>query len=127
MDPQDAEKTAFATHRGLFQFRVMPFGLCNAPATFERLMEFVLAGLQWSKCLVYLDDIIVYSKTFEEHLQHLREVFQRLREVGLKLKPSKCFLIRQKVAYLGHVVTPNGLETDPDKTNAVAGFPTQCG
>ncbi len=123
MDPKDAEKTAFTTHRGLFQFRVMPFGLCNAPATFERLMEFVLAGLQWSKCLVYLDDIIVYSKTFEQHLQHLREVFQRLREAGLKLKPSKCSLVRQKVAYLGHVVTPNGLETDPEKTRAVSNFP----
>ncbi len=99
MDPKDAEKTAFATHRGLFQFRVMPFGLCNAPATFERLMAFVLAGLQWSKCLVYLDDVIVYSETFEQHLQHLQEVFQRLCGAGLKLKPSKCFLMRQKVSY----------------------------
>ena len=82
VDPSDKEKTAFSTPFGLYQFRVMPFGLCNAPSTFQRLMELVLRGLQWETCLVYLDDIIIFSHTIEEHLQRLKEVFDRLREAG---------------------------------------------
>ena len=74
----DREKTAFATPDGLYQFRVMPFGLFNAPGTFQRLMEHVLQGLHWSTCLVYLDDIVIYSRTIEEHLARLAEVFTRL-------------------------------------------------
>ena len=81
------EKTAFCTPFGLFQFKVMPFGLTNAPSTFQSLMELVLRGLHWSTCLVYLDDIIVYSSTIEEHFTRLREVFERLRMAGLKIKP----------------------------------------
>ena len=78
--PEDREKTAFTTGRGLWQFRVMPFGLCNAPATFERLMEKVLAGLPLSVCLVYLDDILVPARSFDDHIQNLQTVFNRLRE-----------------------------------------------
>ena len=88
--PADREKTAFATPDGLYQFRVMPFGLCNTPGTFQRLMERVLQGLHCSTCLVYLDDIVIYSRTIEEHLTRLAEVFTRLREANLKIKPSKC-------------------------------------
>ena len=77
MSPADQQKTAFCTHEGLFKFQVMPFGLCNAPATFQRLMDMVLAGLQWKNCLVYLDDIIVIGKTFIDHLANLREVFDQ--------------------------------------------------
>jgi len=84
----DREKTAFTTHEGLFEFKVMPFGLCNAPAMFQRLMDLILAGVQWSQCLVYLDDIIVIGRTFTEHLQNLGIVLQKLREAGLRLKPS---------------------------------------
>ena len=124
MDPRDREKTAFATHEGLFEFKVMPFGLCNAPATFQRLMNLVLAGIQWSKCLVYLDDIIVLGKSFEEHLQHLVLVLQRLREANLQLKPAKCVLFRDEVLYLGHVVSRQGIATDPAKTSKVSGWPT---
>ena len=90
VDPRDREKTAFTTYDGLFEFMKMPFGLCNAPVTFQRLMDLVLAGLQWHNCLVYLDDILIIGKTFEEHLENLQIVFDRLREAGLKLKPSKC-------------------------------------
>ena len=85
VDPKDQHKTAFVSHRGLFEFCVLPFGLCNAPATFERLMEFVLAGLIGNSCLVYLDDIVIFSRTFEEHLEHLTEVFSRLKQANLNL------------------------------------------
>ena len=84
LDPADKEKTAFATPFGLHQFRVMPFGLTNAPSTFQRLMSLVLSGLCWKMCLVYLDDIIIFSQTVEEHLQRLAEVLRRLKDVGLK-------------------------------------------
>jgi hypothetical protein len=77
--PEHKEKTAFSTGSGLYQFNVMPFGLCNAPATFERLMEFVLRGLKWKTCLVYLDDVMVVQSTFDEHLKNLKEIFSRLR------------------------------------------------
>ena len=123
MHPDDQHKTAFASHRGLFEFKVLPFGLCNAPATFERLMEFVLAGLIGTSCLVYLDDIVIFSRTFEEHLARLREVLCRLRDAGLKVKPSKCFLFREEIAYLGHVVSAHGISTDPKKTEAIQDYP----
>ena len=109
MAPEDREKTAFSTHRGLFQFTVMPFGLCNAPGTFERLMEVAMRGLQWTSCLVYLDDIVVFSRDFEGHLQRLGEVLGRLESAGLKVKPSKCRLARGEVAFLGHVVNSEAL------------------
>ena len=82
---EDRPKTAFCTTEGLFEFKVMPFGLCNAPATFQRLMDLVLAGLQWPHCLVYLDDVIILGATFQEHLANLQSVFERLRQAGLKL------------------------------------------
>ena len=109
--PKDKEKTACVTIFGFYQFRVMPFGLCNAPATFQRFMERVRAGLHWSSCIVYLDDIIVYSRSVEEHLTLLGEVFARLRKAGLKIKPSKCHLLQTSVCYLGHVVSEKGVET----------------
>ena len=87
-------KTAFATHSGLFQFRVMPFGLCNAPATFERLKDWVLQGLRWSRCLVYLDDIISFGSTFDDALASLTLIFERLRSYGLSLISTKCHLFR---------------------------------
>ena len=123
MDPKSKEKTAFTTPYGLYQFRVMPFGLCNAPATFQRLMERVLSGLHWTACLVYLDDIIIFSKTVEQHLALLRDVFSRLRRAGLKVKPSKCHLLQTSVHYLGHVVSAKGIETDPGKVKCVSNWP----
>ena len=112
-------KSAFCIPGGLYQFRMMSFGLCNAPGTFERLMERVLAGLSWKTCLLYIDDIIVYSRTFEEHVDRLREVFGRLQSAGLKLKPSKCNLFKPEVSFLGHIVGRDGIRTDPVKTEAV--------
>ena len=116
-------KTAFATHSGLFQFRVMPFGLCNAPATFERLMDRVLQGLRWSRCLVYLDDIISFGGTFDGALSNLTSIFERLRLYGLQLKSSKCHLFRVSVPFLGHIVGRRGLECDPTKIEDVKSWP----
>ena len=98
------EKTAFVTMDGLYEFCVMPYGLCNAPATFQRLMQKTLAGLGGNSpfCSVYIDDVIVFSRTVEEHLDHLSQVFERIRKIGLKLHPKKCSFTRQKVLYLGH-------------------------
>jgi transposase InsO family protein len=119
MTDEAKEKSAFCSTSGLFQFKVMPFGLTNAPATFQRLMERVLAGLQWRICLVYIDDIIIFSETVEEHLKQLACVLERLQLAGLKLKPQKCFLLRKRVAYLGHIVSSQGIEPDPKKISAV--------
>ena len=123
MDPATTEKSAFVTHCGLHEFVRMPFGLCNAPATFQRLMQVVLAGLEWKCCFVYLDDILVCSKTFEEHMEHLRLVFERLRRAGLTLKPKKCCFLREEVQYLGHVISKRGILPDPEKTQKVREFP----
>ena len=101
----------------------MPFGLCNAPATFQRIMEYILAGLQGDHCLVYLDDIIVFSTTFDQHVKKLRAVFNRLSAAGLKLKPSKCCFGQKSVNYLGHVVGVEGLQPDQRKVQAVLDFP----
>ena len=123
MDPQDADKTAFTTPYGLFQFKKMPFGLANAPATFERLMDRVLEGLHWQTCLVYLDDIIVFSQTFDQHIERLREVLKRIRAAKLKLSPQKCQLFQKKVSFLGHIVSDEGVGTNPEKTEAIDKWP----
>ena len=117
------KKSAFVVRGGLYEFNVMPFGLCNAPATFERLMERVLSGLQWEILMLYLDDVIVYAGTVKEEIDRLRVVFQRLRGANLKLKPSKCSLFQRSVKYLGHVVSNKGVHTDPDKIAVVAEWP----
>ena len=91
---EDRPKTAVITRSGLHEYCVMPFGLCNAPGTFERCMELVLRGLQWRTLLVYIDDIIIFSKTYDEHLERLNEVFSRLLKAGFKLKPNKCELLQ---------------------------------
>jgi hypothetical protein len=92
MEPSDKPKTAFTTRKGLYQFKVMHFGLCNAGATLERLMETVLSGLNWEICLIYLDNVIVISKTFEGMMGNLSQIFERLQSTGLKLKAKKCSL-----------------------------------
>ena len=96
MTPESREKTAFCTHLGLYEWLVMPFGLCNAPATFERLMERELLGLVWHDVLVYIDDIIAYGSTWKGSLEQLESVFGRLRRANLKLKAVKCFLSARK-------------------------------
>ena len=116
-------KTAFATHSGLFQFKVMPFGLCNALATFERLMDRVLQGLRWTRCLVYLDDIISFGSSFSDALDNLTLIFERPRSCGLQLKSTKCHLFQTSVPFLGHIVGRCGLECDPVKIEDVSSWP----
>ena len=121
---RDKEKTAFRTSSGqLYEFNQVPFGLCNAPATFSRLMDRVLSGLHWETCLFYLDDIIVSSSTWEEHLARLRQVFERLRCANLKLGAEKCAFAAKKVSYLGHRATEEGLLPDSAFLAAIREIP----
>ncbi len=117
-------KSAFATRSGLYLWNVMPFGLCNAPSTFERLMETVLQGLQWETCLIYMDDVVVFSTSTTEMLTRLDEVFSRLQDAGLKLKPQKCRLFARETEYLGHVVSEAGIAASPNKVKAIVEWPT---
>ena len=113
----DKERTAFRTSGGqLFEFNQVPFGLCNAPVTFSRLMDRILAGLHWETCLFFLDDIIVFAATWEEHLDHLLEVFERLRHSKLKLGAEKCTFAAKEVS---HRVTEEGLLPDPSLLAAI--------
>ena len=125
--PSSQEKTAFVTLHGSFQFRVMPFGLTNAPAVFQRLMQKVLMGLNPVDgshfVSVYIDDVLIYSRTLKEHLEHLKTVIQRIEGAGLKLKTSKCCFVREEVEYLGHILTPDGLKTNPRIVEAIKAYP----
>ena len=123
LHPSAREKTAFVTHNGLYEFLVMPFGLTNSGASFNRLMGHILRGLEYRFALIYIDDIIIFSRSVEEHLVHLEEVFRRLREANVKLNPKKCSFVKQKVEYLGHVVTPDGVMPNPEKVRIVRDFP----
>jgi len=116
---QDRDKTAFVTRQGQWRFRVLPMGLCNSPSIFARLMSLVLRGLTFVTCLVFIDDTVVIGKTFEQHLDNLKEVFQRFRQANLKLKPRKCHLFQKRVKFLGHVVSHEGVEVDEDKVAVV--------
>ncbi len=116
-------KTAFTIGQGLWQFRVMPFGLCNAPATFERLMEHVLKDIPRTRCVVYLDDLLVHARDFDQAVHNLREVLTAIRSAGLRLNPAKCNLLTRQTHFLGHVVSESGVATDPAKVAAVRDWP----
>ena len=108
---------------GFYECLRMPFGLTNAPATFQRLMENCLGDLHLNWCIIYLDDIIVYSKTPKEHLKRLEAVFEKISKAGLKLKPNKCEFFKSEIMYLGHVVSNKGIVTDPKKFRAIQQWP----
>lgn len=120
----DREKTAFTTGQGLYQWRLMPMGLTNSPATFQRMMELLLRGLPCQVCMVFLDNVLIYSPNFEDHLSSLREVFSRIQAAGLRLNPKKCLLAQDHVVFLGHVVFHDGLQPDPRNTDKVRTWPT---
>ena len=119
MSGEDREKTAFITPSGLFEFNRMQFGLSNAPATFSRAIGIVLSGLTYEQCLCYFDDVIVFSKDIDQHCQRLQAVLTRFREQNLRVKASKCSFGADRVLYLGHTVSSEGIHTDPSKTEAV--------
>ena len=119
MVEKDKPKTAFVTRSGLYEYNTLPFGLCNAPLTFQRCMELIFRGMQWKIVLIYLDDIIIFSRTFETHLERINMVFKRLRSAGFKLKASKCELFRPEVSFLGHTILRFGIRPSPDKVKAV--------
>jgi hypothetical protein len=123
MHPDSREKTAFNVEGGHYQYNRMPFGLRNAPSTFQRMMDGVLRGLKPTQCLVYLDDVIIFGASIEEHAERLRGVFERLREAKLSLKFEKCHFAKERVKYLGHVIDKRGVGPDPDKIQAVMSYP----
>lgn len=123
VDPSDRQKTAFTTPFGNWQFRRMPQGLTNSPATFQRTMEKVMAGINLQEVIAFLDDLIIFSDTLEEHENRLLKVLKRIDEFGLKLSPTKCKFFQTSVKYLGHVISDNGIQPDPDKISAIKQWP----
>jgi len=120
---EDIPKTAFVSKYGLFEYVTVPFGVCNGPPTCQRLMELILSGLQWQICLIYLDDVIVFGSTFNEHIERLELVLQRISDAGLKLKPEKCKIFKPEVTFLGHVVSANGIQPNPDNISKILSWP----
>ncbi|KAG1959418.1 hypothetical protein F2P79_007150 [Pimephales promelas] len=123
MHEADKPKTAFVTPLGFWEFNRMPQGVTNAPSTFQRLMERCMGDLHLREVLVFLDDLIIFSSSLEEHERRLIRVLDRLREYGLKLSPEKCKFFQTSVRYLGHIVSERGVETDPEKINAIKSWP----
>lgn len=119
---KDREKTAFATSEGLFEYLVMPFGMCNLGATFQRSMDQILTQYRWQFRIVYIDDVLIYSKSSDEHLTHLELIFERFNASGIVLKPRKCVFASSQINYLGQVISKEGINPDPEKLSAVADF-----
>ncbi|MDD9361324.1 MAG: pol polyprotein, partial [Anaplasma sp.] len=122
VNEKDKEKTAFSCSSGLYEFNVVPFGLCNAPATFQRMINKVLSTMLWKVCLAYLDDIVVYSRTIQQHVCDLRGVFDALDKANLQLQPSKCTIGAKEIRYLGHIIDGVTVSPDPEKVRAVRDF-----
>ena len=123
VEPKDRFKTVFVTHRGLNIYNVMRFGLCNAPATFQRLMKKIIGTLIGCGVLVYLDDVLIYAKTSEELLDNLSKVLKYLAKAGLKCKASKCSVFTQKVHNLGHIISMEGINPEPTKLEKISKWP----
>jgi len=123
MNPDDIAKTAFTVEGGHYEFIRMPFGLKNAPATFQRVMDSILGDVIGLNCLVYLDDIIVFSASLQEHVIHLTSIFQKLRDANFKVQLNKSDFLRKETEFLGHIVTQEGIKPNPDKIAAIKNFP----
>ena len=123
MDPNSIDKTAFVTNEGHYEWLVMPFGLKNAPSTFQRIIKQILGPLLYKGAINYLDDIIIYTKIFEEHIQLLEEVLKRLSQNNIKLKLKKCSFVKHEVTYLGHTISHNSVKPSSEKTEAIRNFP----
>ena len=123
VDPESHEKTVFVTKYGIYQYNRLPMGLCNSPATFQRLVDIVFAGLIRECTVAYVDDLNIYSNDLRNHFRHLRQVFNRIRLAGLLLNPEKCEFFKTSISFLGYVVSADGIKTDPVKIEKVAKFP----
>ena len=119
MAVKDRHKTAFCTHNGLFQFNCLPFGLKIGPSVFQRMISKVLKGIEGDFAISYLDDILIFSDTFESHLKHIEEVFKRLKSANLRLGLEKCCFVRKKIDYLGHVLSAEGISPNPEKVRVI--------
>jgi len=124
---EDRDKTTFVCHEGAYPYIRLLFGLSNAPATFQRAIDMILGGLKWKSCLVYHEDIIVFSQSAGEHVEHLREVFSALRGAGVSLKAKKCHLFQEEVDYLGHIVGRGQLQVQDKKVRGLKeASPARC-
>ncbi|CAF2268986.1 unnamed protein product, partial [Rotaria magnacalcarata] len=120
----DKEKTTFVTYNGIFHFNVMPQGLKNAPSSFRRIMYELLVNTRWDFCLVYIDDVIVFSQTFDQHVAHLNEIFSVLYNANLQLNPQKCSLFKDEINYLGHTINQQGIRPLQDNVESIIKLPT---
>ena len=123
MSPESVEKTAFTTHDGLYEFTRLPFGLRNSPSTFQRIMDVILSDVKYSQVMVFLDDLLVFSESFEQHLERIENILKRLQDAGLTVKPSKVFLMLPGVKYLGHFVDESGVKMQKEKLEAIINYP----
>lgn len=123
MDPTSIEKTAFSVNHGHFEYLRMPFGLKNAPSTFQRMMDEILRDYLYKFCFVYMDDVVIFSKSLSEHIDHIRVIFKKLRDVNLKIQPDKSEFLCKEVAFLGHIITPEGIKPNPLKIEAIQRYP----
>jgi len=123
MTPRAQERSAFCTRRDLYHFKRMPFGLSNAPATFCRLMHRVLRDHLWCICLCYLDDVIAYATSQRVLLERLHTILSCLHNVGLKVKPSKCSLFKERISFLGHMVSAAGIDAQEEKIKSIQEWP----
>jgi hypothetical protein len=124
MAEEDRAKTAFSTKEGHWEYKRLTFGLKTAPATFHRMMNMVRSGLTGSRCFLFLDDVVVYAKSLADHDAKIRQMFDRLTENNLKLKPEKREFLRKEVSYLGNVISENGVLPDKTKTKVIEEFPS---
>ena len=124
VNPDDIPKTAFTTKFGLYEFTTMPMGLIFVGATFQRVMELALQGLQWKTCLIYLDDVVPFGTMFDEHLDYLQEVLERISQANMKLKTEKCHFFQPEVEFLGHVVSQSGIKPSGQNIAKILQFPT---
>lgn len=123
MDEESIEKTAFSVNNGHYEYLRMPYGLKNGPSTFQRVMDNVLKEYLHKFCFVYMDDIVVFSKSLQEHIYHLQLIFQKIREFNLKIELDKCEFLSKNVEFLGHLITPEGISPNPTKLKAVENYP----
>ena len=123
MDEASKDLTTFVEPGGTWRYKNMPFGLINGPATFSRFIDQVLTGLKWRTCLIYMDDVLIHTATMSDHVDAIIEVFGRIDKYGLRFKPKKCFICVDSVQFLGHVVTRDGITSDPAKVKAIKEMP----